>query len=289
MSGILHTVNTTRLQYTPSTFAKTSLLYLSETGSLTALKPHTNSRDNLGGFLILAVKEGEGELRTGGKAYEMKAGDVAFVDCRKAYSHSTSQNLWTISWAHFGGVTLSSIYDKFLQRSGKPVFHPGDVAVYIDLLARLYETASGGSYVRDMSINSLLADLLEMVMLDGWNEEKTDTQKVKASLDLGAVKEYLDLHYQEDISLDSLANVFFVEKSHLSKSYKRQFGINLFDYLTMVRINKAKEYLRFGEKGQEMTLAKIAECCGFSSESYMSARFKKVEGLAPGEYRSRWR
>ena len=97
----MSTVTTTRIQYTPSPFARASLLHLAEVGSLTALEPHTSKRANLGGLLLLLVEKGSGEVVAAGKKHRLTKGDVAFIDCSQPYSHSTGDDLWTIHWAHF--------------------------------------------------------------------------------------------------------------------------------------------------------------------------------------------
>lgn len=281
-------VQSKRIQYTPSTFARTSLLHLSETGSLTALQPHTSARENLGGYLLMVVEAGCGLVKVGRKEYEMKVGDVAFIDCSKPYSHRTSEDLWTISWCHFNGPSLSLIYSKFLERSGrKPIFHATDIASYLSALQQLYDVAAGASFTRDMQINTLLSMLLEKIMADCWSEESKGT--VQDKVDLTEVREYIEKHYREKIGLEELANQFFVEKTYLSRAFKLQFGINLFDYLHLIRINKVKELLRFGDDGRMMKLAEIAEVTGFGSESYLSLRFKKTEGISPSEYREKWK
>ena len=55
-------VNSSRIIYTPSTFARTSLLHLQEVGSLQAIHPHTSKRSDLVSFLCFIVLSGEGEL-----------------------------------------------------------------------------------------------------------------------------------------------------------------------------------------------------------------------------------
>lgn len=287
MKRMNQTVQSTRLQYTPSTFARTSLLHLTETGSLTALRPHTSARENLGGYLLIAVESGSGTVNMGGREYELKPYDVAFIDCSKPYSHSTSAELWTICWVHFNGPTLSSIYGKFLQRSGKPVFH--SKYDYVSLLRTLYNTAESDSYVRDMKISTLLNEMLEHVMEDCWSEEQPVASLGKEGIDISAIKAYLDEHYAEKITLDSLNSAFFIDRAYLSRAFKRQYGINLMDYLTVVRINKVKELLRFGMDGRVAKLAEIAELTGFSSEQHLSARFKRIEGCSPSEYRMKWK
>lgn len=319
------TVDSHRIQYTPSTFARSSLLHLSETGSLTALQPHTSARENLGGYLLLVVEAGCGVVKVGRKEYEMKSGDVAFIDCSKPYSHSTPGNiqsattlksaktiiknigsgvgnhteaaeeeenggvedsgLWTISWCHFNGPSLALVYSKFLERSGRrPTFSSSSIA---PLVHQLYSVASSSSYIRDMQINTLLSSVLERVMEDCWNEE--EYAPGRAAVDLTAVKDYIEKHYADHITLENLSATFFVEKTYLSRAFKLQFGINLFDYLHLIRINKVKELLRFGDNGRIMKLAEIAEVTGFGSESYLSLRFKKTEGISPSEYREKWK
>ena len=283
----MQTVQSKRLQYTPSTFARTSLLHLTEIGRLTALRPHTSARENLGGYLLLVVEQGSGVVRMGGKEYGLSPGDVAFIDCSKPYSHSTCNKLWTITWCHFNGPCMTAIYGKFQQRSGKYVFRAG--TDYAALLHKMYKAAESDSYVRDMKISTLLSEMLEHVMEDCWCDEPSAPAQGRASIDTAAVKAYLDEHYAEKITLDGLSSTFFIDRTYLSRVFKRQYGLNLMDYLTIVRINKVKELLRFGEDGRAAKLAEIAEMTGFSSEQHLSARFKHIEGCSPSEYRMKWK
>ncbi len=188
----MSTVTTTRIQYTPSPFARASLLHLAEVGSLTALKPHTSQRANLGGLLLLLVEKGSGEVTAAGKRYRLGTGDVAVIDCSQPYSHSTGEDLWTIHWAHFDGPAALSIYSKFLARAGRPIFTAPDIASYLKLFSDLFKTASGASYVRDMSINTILSSLLEKVMGDCWGGEKAEPKD-----NVEAIRLYMDSHYME--------------------------------------------------------------------------------------------
>ena len=77
-------VTSSRILYTPSTFARTSLLHLQEVGSLQAIYPHTSTRTNLTSFLCFVVLSGNGTLTYEGTTYELSAGDCVFIDCRKA-------------------------------------------------------------------------------------------------------------------------------------------------------------------------------------------------------------
>ena len=90
-------VTSNRILYTPSSFARTSLLHLQEIGELEAKKSHMSSRSNLASFLFFTVISGAGRLEYGGKEYKLGAGDCVFIDRHNPYSHTTDpDNLWTL-------------------------------------------------------------------------------------------------------------------------------------------------------------------------------------------------
>ncbi len=204
------TVRTKRIQYTPSSFARASLLHLAEVGSLTALKPHISKRNNLGGFLLFVVENGAGYVDVGRKRYALTAGNVVFIDCSKPYAHCTSKDLWTIHWAHFDGPALLSVYNKFLERSGSPVFIVPNAETYVNYLKKIYDVAVSASFVRDMSINTILSAVLEKVMEDCWTERQ---MKSKGSVE--EIRIYLETHYMENINLDGLSQRFFLGQTYL--------------------------------------------------------------------------
>lgn len=276
-------VKTSRILYTPSVFARTSLLYLQEVGSLEALYPHTSTRENLVSFLFFVVTSGSGKLTYEGKVYELEQGDCVFVDCKKAYSHSTDLDLWKLDWVHFYSSTMSSIYDKYLERGGKPVFHVSDVSNFTALIHELYDLASSSDYIRDMRINEKLSNLLTLIMKESWNPDNKMTTSRKR-LELENIKKYLDEHYTEHISLEDLSNQFFINKFYLTKIFKESYGITINNYLISKRITKAKQYLRF----TDMTVDEIAQAIGISDVNYFCRMFKKVEGMSPTTYKKKW-
>jgi len=97
-------VNTTRIIYTPSEFAKTSLLHVQEIGTLQAQKPHVSKREDLDSYLFFMVRSGSGELHYAHNTYPLGVGDCVFIDCRSAYFHETKDDLWSLSWV--GEVTV---------------------------------------------------------------------------------------------------------------------------------------------------------------------------------------
>ena len=275
-------VSSNRVLYTPSAFARSSLLHLQEIGTLQALAPHTSSRSNLQSYLFFTVLSGSGELVYDGKKYELKKGDMVFIDCRKPYSHTTDLNLWSLRWCHFYEPTLSFVYEKYVERGGRPTFRPEETASFLSTLDSLYKLASGSDYIRDMRINEELNRLCTLLMEQSWNPEEATTAPKKLSV--AEVKEYLEQHYAEKITLDDLSKQFFINKYYLTRVFKEQFGQSITAYLTSLRITHAKQLLRFSEKSVE----EIGLECGLGQLHYFSRVFKEVEGVPPSIYRSQW-
>lgn len=275
-------VSSNRVLYTPSFFARNSLLHLQEIGTLQALAPHTSSRSNLQSYLFFTVLSGSGELNYDGKKYDLKKGDMVFIDCRKPYSHTTDSNLWSLRWCHFYGPTLSFVYEKYVERGGRPTFRPEETAPFLSTLDSLYKLASGSDYIRDMRINEELNRLCTLLMEQSWHPEEATTAPKKLSV--VEVKEYLEQHYAEKITLDELSTRFFINKYYLTRVFKEQFGQSITAYLTSLRITHAKQLLRFSEKSVE----EIGLECGLGQLHYFSRVFKEVEGVPPSVYRSQW-
>lgn len=276
-------VRSNRIIYTPSIFAKTSLIHLQEIGELKAQKPHTSRRENLASYLFFIVDSGSGHLEYNGRVFPLKEGDCVFIDCKKQYSHHSSEDLWSLKWAHFYGPNMGSIYEKYVERGGHPCFHPQNCESYEQIWRALFSLAASSIHVKDMKIYEKLTGLLVLLMEESWHPEKSTGHAPKRQ-NLQDVKEYLDQHYPEQITLDSLSAAFFINKYYLTRIFGEQFGITITNYLLQVRITHAKQLLRF----TDMTIEKIGQECGMQDANYFARTFKKLEGISPSEYRKRW-
>ena len=102
-------VDSQRILYTPSSFARDNLMHLQEIGKLQALKKHISRRDGLNSFLFFFVESGEGYLYYDGIQHFLSAGDCVFINCSASYAHETGENLWKLKWIHFYGPQLNTI------------------------------------------------------------------------------------------------------------------------------------------------------------------------------------
>jgi AraC-like DNA-binding protein len=205
-------------------------------------------------------------------------------NCEKPYSYrSSSDDLWTLQWVHFYGATMSGIYEKYLERGGHPVFTPADAPVFSALLTDLLAVSGSEDHIRDMKINEKIASLLTHIMAESWHPENSTRIGLKKQ-SLQHIKTYLEEHYNEKITLDFLAEHFYINKFYLTRMFKEQFGFTVLSYIDHVRITHAKQLLRFSN----LTVEEVGREVGIEDGAYFNRVFKKVEGVAPGEYRRMW-
>lgn len=103
----------------------------------------------------------------------------------------------------------------------------------------------------------------------------------KTSRLCGSTKRYIDTHYQENITLDQLAEVSHVSKYHLAHAFTEEYGISPINYLISKRISEAEHLL----KTTDFSLSLISNTTGFSSSSYFAQIFRKQKGMSPTEFR----
>ena len=92
---------------------------------------------------------------------------------------------------------------------------------------------------------------------------------------------YVAEHYQEDLSLQSIADALYISPYHLSRMFKKHVGLGIVDYIKTIRIKAAQNLLL--ETGDSITL--VSEKAGFSSAAHFRRVFKESTGISPQKYR----
>ncbi len=106
-------------------------------------------------------------------------------------------------------------------------------------------------------------------------------RKNRNRLDLADVRQHIDRHFQDPISLEAIALRYFVSKEHLSRAFKAQFGENLTDYILRKRMEKARELI----VERKMAIKHVAQLTGYEDLAYFYRVFKKHYGQTPGDLR----
>lgn len=92
---------------------------------------------------------------------------------------------------------------------------------------------------------------------------------------------YMSENIEEKITIDQMAQIALMNRFHFIRSFKSAFGNSPYDYLTGLRISRAKQML----SNTQLSANDIGSNCGYSSASRFSAAFKMITGMTPSAYR----
>lgn len=114
--------------------------------------------------------------------------------------------------------------------------------------------------------------------LDALNQHKSS----RISSFIGEIKAYVAEHYADSgLTLASIAKMFYLNPSYLSRTFKKETGVSFVEYLTSIRMEKAIELL----KSSDLKIFAIADAVGISDANYFSTCFKKYTGVSMSAYR----
>lgn len=235
-------------------------------------KLHTHGCAEL--FFIL---DGHGQFRTLYEQFPISVQDLLIVNANVPHTEvssmksplqyivlgiegleaASSEEGYAMLHIHDGWTELNNCVDLMLQESSRPL--PGHEEV--------------------------CRHLLEVVLIRLGRQQDLsysgEASGPRASKECEFIRRYIDNHFKEDLTLDHLARLAHLNKYYLSHSFRREFGTSPINYLIARRVDESRFLLR----KTDHPLSLIAEILGFSSLSYFSQCFRRVEGISPTEYR----
>ncbi|MBH5318443.1 helix-turn-helix domain-containing protein [Paenibacillus sp. GSMTC-2017] len=232
--------------------------------------------------VLIAVAGGKGILTTEDKVYELIEGSAILLPahCEATLVANLQHPLHfyklVINTREYSGkVTEGSMIRKSEAVSNTTVhfipYQPKIVAGVVELyLHRLPERETRHVH------NQIVFHQIILHLLD--EQETKYTASEQPSMERSIT--YLENNYSDKITRDGLAEIAGVTGSHYSILFKQTTGYPLSEYLSKLRVNRAKELLISGSG----TLREIALKVGYKDEFYLSRRFKQGTGVAPSSY-----
>ena len=117
--------------------------------------------------------------------------------------------------------------------------------------------------------------------LDEFIEMVYSLQDAKKMTQIRLAINYIDANYDKPVSLADIAKACYLSVSRLAHVFKEQMGITLIDYLTSVRIERAKQLLL----ATEQNCTEICFQVGYNNQSYFTRTFKELVGMTPRHFR----
>lgn len=227
-------------------------------------------------FLVLG---GRGQFLAGGERYDVGPNDLVIINPQVEHAE------YSMASAPLEYVVLGIDGLQFFSRDNalsafSVIRLPGAssrIRLYIEQLLREVQEKH---YGREAICQYLLNIILVLIL----GYQKVDISITAArniSAECAAVKNYIDNHFREPITLEDLAEAAHQNKYYVAHMFKDAFGISPIRYLTERRVEESRYLLT----DTSYVISEIAAITGFSSSSVFSQTFRRIVGMSPNEFR----
>ena len=226
---------------------------------------------------IYYMKEGSCHYEIGNASFARTSGDVLLIPAgvthrTDRYSHSYTRLLINCPPSYSSEAVERELpTDAQLYRN----------SALSEKIERIFLEIEA-EYKRDDALHEeALRSCVGMILILLLRNQREPAESVRKNPIQGVI-DYISEYYMTEISLSSLASMCGITPGHLSRTFKRETGSGICEYLTMFRLGKAEFMLR-NEPGR--TVSEVAYACGFNDSNYFSDKFKKVYGVTPSSVR----
>ncbi len=224
-------------------------------------------------FLI----DGDCYFEVDGTTYHAQTGDLCLLPAGMRQSYYLSERqLMKKYWCHFNAMIGE-------RQMGEVISSPLIVSVrqterITQLFQRLILLYEKGGVLETLRQRAVLLELLyEYFSLCG----ELSVRPSIYSNEFTKVMDYIDLHFDQSICVEDLAELIHLQPNYFIKYFKKNFGDSPMKYVNKLRVEKAKKLL----KNSSLPVAEIAKRIGIEDRYYFSKLFKKYAGVSPRSYR----
>ncbi len=243
---------------------------------------HSFTRHIHEGFAIGVIERGGETFYYRGEIHLAPAGSVVVINPGEVHTgQAITPQGWTYRMIYPSADLLARAASEVAGHEiGIPFFSK---AVFYDPV--VFENLRQTHVILEQSRSALERETRLLWTLTQLVRRHADQRPVPTTLGnehdaLAQSQAYIRAHYAEDISLETLALVAHLSPFHLSRLFRERLGLPPHAYLNQIRINRAKELLNHG-----WSIADIALATGFADQSHLNKAFKRIVGVAPGQYR----
>jgi len=158
-----------------------------------------------------------------------------------------------------------------------PVLKVSNIERFKDLFFGVIDCFQEKLQLYQLDCKAKMLLLLKFLLIENNNDVSPDTHSVEL---ISTIKNYIDNNFKNNITLEMLEKQFSYNKYHLSRMFKRKYGIAIITYTQNLKLEAAKEYLK-----RELSITEISDKLNFSSIYSFSRFFKNKTGIAPLEYK----
>lgn len=230
---------------------------------------------------LFYIVKGTGRFRINDKTIQVKENDLIIINPNVPHTELGQQQNTPFEYITLGINGLQFLYGEQIHPYDYSLLdfaqNETEIRFYLQMLLKEVQN-------KEENFEAVCQNLLEILIFHLVRQSRQQLSFAptkKATKECLFIEQYLDEHFSENISLETLSNLTFMNKYYLVHAFKNYKGKSPIKYLIEKRIAEAKHLL----ETTDYSIVKIAQAVGFSSQSYFSQTFRKETGISPNQYR----
>ena len=237
---------------------------------------------------IILICSGSSEYLIHDKKYFIRPGDLLVYNAGVVHDEISGPDIEIGSYCvAIGGLHMPGLKPNMLIPADEGYVFPtgrsfGDLRILFEMMFR---NLASGEPRAEAFCSSLMHALLVKVLAVTEGADAADEKPVEEPPILGRrIKEYIDRHYMEPITLQSMGEALHISPYYLSHVFKQMSGYSPVQYLLRRRIGEAQTLLIT----TDLPITRIAEMVGYDTQSYFNLQFTKNVGMPPNKFRQNY-
>ncbi|MBL4937830.1 helix-turn-helix domain-containing protein [Clostridium sp. YIM B02515] len=243
-------------------------------------------------FEIYYLTKGKRYMWVDGNNYIINAGDIILIPSNKKHatkSYGTEPHSRIV--VNFHKQYINNLLHDMKELDLISIFYPNEKVftlplsqrqeverIFVNIQKELTCALPGYSIAIRLNLLSLL---LILVRKKEYIKDVNKTKKASVNY-MERIIEFINVNYQEKLDLNTLSDLFFINPSALSRSFRKYTGVNFSEYVNNKRITEAKQLL----KNTDISIMEICASTGYNNLPYFEKTFKAHIGLSPSKYRT---
>ena len=229
-------------------------------------------------FIHFVVK-GEGTLDIQGQIYPVRKDQLFIVPAGEVSTYRASEtDPWKYCWIGFLGIQSFQFLNTLMRCGPKRFVQDCRDASYYEDQIRSILDISGKQVSTHLRSNGVMYNLIGTLLEELGAD---DPEELDCSVPYQA-RQYMDLHYHDNLQIADVAAAVGVHANYLANVFQAQYRMTPKQYLTRLKLDKAKELLLFTDH----SIYIVANSVGFSDPLSFSNFFRRMTGISPTEYRN---
>lgn len=234
-----------------------------------------------GRTVFLYCVKGGGWCELAGQLHPVRAGDFLVLppDVPHAYGAHASDP-WTLHWVQATGGHLREYLDALGVSASSPVVWRGEDLQLMLLFNEVASALEGGTgFLNLLHASHTLAHLLALLIR---HRQERPPGVPDAARKVAQSIIYMSEHLDQPLRVTALAALANLSPAHFAVLFKQQTGCSPRDYLRLLRIHRACQWLR----QPDLSVKEIASRLGYQDPFHFSRQFKAFQGVSPSDYRA---